>query len=165
MGKFTIQKIITQVDSVGGAPMGRSNVGTRPTDGTRVYDSRVPMITGGYDRGGAYWGLGPELRVSYTKDLAYIEFYRMDDSHRYLNWIHKFWVEHPEHTLLFDRDQCDLYGQRLLAFRSYTPNGLILLDHRTGGNIPKEYNELREEDLLSVYLTFREHTYLLTCPD
>lgn len=29
-----------------------------------------------YDKGGAYWGIGSQLRVSYTKDLAYINFYR-----------------------------------------------------------------------------------------
>ena len=58
--------------------MGRMNVGIdRPTD-KRVYDCRVPMCSccGGYDRGGAYWGLGSQLRVSYTKDLSYVRFYR-----------------------------------------------------------------------------------------
>jgi hypothetical protein len=71
----TIDRIITRADSRRGAPMGRMNVGTKPTD-QRVYDCRVPMVNGGYDRGGAYWGLGKELRVEYTKDLSYIHFYR-----------------------------------------------------------------------------------------
>ena len=31
---------------------------------------------GAYDKGGAYWGIGKRLRVSYTKDLKYINFYR-----------------------------------------------------------------------------------------
>lgn len=78
----TINKIITEVDGSRGAPMGRSNVGTRPTD-KRVYDCAVQMCSccGAYDKGGAYWGsnrMGDigQLRVSYTKDLSFIHFYR-----------------------------------------------------------------------------------------
>jgi hypothetical protein len=74
----TINKIITRVNGTYGAPMGRSNMGTRPTD-TKVYDCAVPMSDGAYDKGGAYWGIGRQLRVSYTKDLSYIEFYRKGD--------------------------------------------------------------------------------------
>lgn len=73
----TIDKIITKVDSKFGAPMGRPNVGVRPTN-TRIYDCKVPMSgDGAYDRMGCYFGLGGELRVSYTKDLSYIHFYRV----------------------------------------------------------------------------------------
>lgn len=72
----TIEQIIHRVNCKFGAPMGRSNVGTRPID-TRIYDCKVPL-TQGYDNGGAYWGIGKELRVSYTKDLSYIEFYRVN---------------------------------------------------------------------------------------
>ncbi len=58
--------------------MGRSNVGTKP-EGVKVYDCRVPLQgDGSYDRGGAYWGLGAELRVKYTKDLSYVEYYRVE---------------------------------------------------------------------------------------
>ena len=42
----------------------------------RIFDCAVPMSDGAYDKGGAYWGLGSQLRVSYTKDLQYIMFYR-----------------------------------------------------------------------------------------
>jgi hypothetical protein len=79
----TIDKIITTVDCKFGAPMGRNNVGLRPAD-KKVYDCLVPMDNQCcYDKGGAYWGC-PErqvkgmghLRVAYTKDLSYIEFYR-----------------------------------------------------------------------------------------
>ena len=70
----TIDLIITDVDCSRGAPMGRPNVGTRPTD-ERIFDCFVPM-NGDYDRGGAYWGIGAPIRVAYTKDLSYIEFYR-----------------------------------------------------------------------------------------
>lgn len=86
----TLQQIINPVNTRNGAPMGRENVGSQPhtvTSGphcrifkknqTKVYDRRVPMSKdGAYDKGGAYWGLGKELRVRFTKDLSYIEFYR-----------------------------------------------------------------------------------------
>lgn len=72
----TIDKIITNVNSAYGAPMGRLNIGTRPKD-KKVFDCFVPMANdGAYDKGGAYWGVGRPLRVSYTKDLTYINFYR-----------------------------------------------------------------------------------------
>lgn len=72
----TIDKIITKVSNQYGAPMGRSNVGKRPED-KRIFDCAVPMSDGCYDKGGAYWGIGTQLRVSYTKDLSYINFYRI----------------------------------------------------------------------------------------
>lgn len=86
----TIDKIITKVNGQYGAPMGRHNVGTRPVtiisgpngrifkkNQIKVYDCAVPMRgDGAYDKGGAYWGIGKQLRVAYTKDLSYIEFYR-----------------------------------------------------------------------------------------
>lgn len=89
----TIDKIITPVNSKYGAPMGRSSVfppiysiidtGTKyivePINkkSKRLFDCAVPMSgDGAYDKGGAYWGHGHQLRVSYTKDLSYINFYR-----------------------------------------------------------------------------------------
>lgn len=86
----TIDKIITKKNCQYGAPMGRYNTGTRPvtiTSGKNckivksnqitIFDCFVPMSDGDYDKGGAYWGIGSKpLRVSYTKDLSYIEFYR-----------------------------------------------------------------------------------------
>jgi hypothetical protein len=72
----TIDKIITQVSGKYGAPMGRSNVGSKPND-QKIYDCAVPLSNdGAYDKGGAYWGIGKQLRVAYTKDLSYVEFYR-----------------------------------------------------------------------------------------
>lgn len=70
----TINKIITKVSTKFGSPMGRTNVGVKPTN-QNIFDCKVPM-SGAYDTGGAYWGLGSELRVEYTKDLSYINFYR-----------------------------------------------------------------------------------------
>ena len=74
----TIDKIITKVDTSRGAPMGRHDVGEPPLPfEAKIYDCRVPMCSdGAYDKGGAYWGIGKELRVMYTKDLSYIHFYR-----------------------------------------------------------------------------------------
>lgn len=71
----TIDKIVYPVNCKYGAPMGRPNVGEKPTD-KRIFDCAVPMSDGCYDKGGAYWGMGAQLRVSYTKDLSYINFYR-----------------------------------------------------------------------------------------
>ena len=78
---LTIDKIITKVNIGYGAPMGRHSVGNAPrlAENIKVYDCAVPM-NGAYDRGGAYWGLGPQLRVSYTKDLSYIHFYRVENN-------------------------------------------------------------------------------------
>ena len=59
--------------------MGRysDEVSTKPTD-KKVYDCAVPMSSdGAYDKGGAYWGIGAQLRVEYTKDLKYVRFYRV----------------------------------------------------------------------------------------
>lgn len=91
----TIDKIITPLDCKYGAPMGRPNVLPQwysivDTGGTHkyivtnrenknaktVFDCAVPFIDECYDKGGAYWGLPNNLRVRYTKDLTYIEFYR-----------------------------------------------------------------------------------------
>jgi len=75
----TIDKIITKVDTSRGAPMGRANVGTKDdTIKKHVFDCRVPMSDSAYDKGSVYWGIGKELRVSYTKDLTYIRFYRVE---------------------------------------------------------------------------------------
>ena len=85
----TLEKILSPVNSKFGAPMGRSSYDRRPTigmlgDGTKLVDGRatifdcfVPMSScGAYDVGGAYWGIGPRLRVAYTKDLNFVQFYR-----------------------------------------------------------------------------------------
>jgi hypothetical protein len=76
MSQKNIDKIITTVNCTYGAPMGRCNKGTKP-ENERIYDCIVPMSSdAAYDKGGVYWGLGSQLRVSYTKDLSYIHFYR-----------------------------------------------------------------------------------------
>jgi hypothetical protein len=91
MKPWNVNRVIPEVNCKFGAPMGRSNVGKRPatvTSGKRcqfikknqpvVYDKKVPMSDcGAYDAGGAYWGIGKQLRVMFTPDLSYIEFYRI----------------------------------------------------------------------------------------
>jgi hypothetical protein len=73
----TIDKILYKVDCKYGAPMGRYECGTEPDKGSgkKVFNCKV-NINQGYDKGGAYWGFPDNLRVKYTKDLSYIEFYR-----------------------------------------------------------------------------------------
>lgn len=68
----TIDKIISKVR---GNVMGRPNIGSKPK-GKRIYDQKVSVNKGGYDKGGAYWGRGSDLRVRFTSDLSFIEFYR-----------------------------------------------------------------------------------------
>jgi len=72
----TLTKIIHPVDTKRGAPMGRPNIGTPPKSG-KIYDKWV-SLSQGYDKGGAYWGYPNNLRVKFTKNLYYIEFYRAD---------------------------------------------------------------------------------------
>lgn len=92
----TIDKVITKLSCKYGAPMGRGNktpdykytiidtegsrkhlVNTDTKESKVIFDCLVPMdSSGAYDKGGAYWGIGKQLRVSYTKDLSYINFYR-----------------------------------------------------------------------------------------
>lgn len=84
-----ISEIITPVSTKYGAPMGRANKGKEPitiTSGrnnrivkknqTKVYQKRVRLDYGGYDSGGAYWGIGSPLYVRFTKDLQYVEYFR-----------------------------------------------------------------------------------------
>ena len=78
----TLKKIIYEVNTKYGAPMGRNNIGTKPNN-QKVFDSYVPMdmMEPAYDKGGAYWGLSPNrLRVMYTKDLSFIKFYRENEN-------------------------------------------------------------------------------------
>ena len=74
----TINKILYKCDCKYGAPTGRFNIGNKPTN-KRIYDCCVTLIEG-YDKGGAYWGYPNNLRVSYTKDLSYIIFYRVNNN-------------------------------------------------------------------------------------
>jgi hypothetical protein len=75
---YAISKIVSKVDCKYGAPMGRgSNLPSEKPNNKKIFDRKVPMSSdSAYDKGGAYWGLGRQLRVEYTKDLTYVRFYR-----------------------------------------------------------------------------------------
>ena len=64
-----MQSFITPVSSKYGAPMGRH---TGPdylaTEAGRIYLRRVPLNSGGYDAGGAYWGCGAPLWEAQDQD-------------------------------------------------------------------------------------------------
>jgi hypothetical protein len=64
-----MKSFITPVSSKYGAPMGRH---TGPdfldTDAGKIYLRRVPLDRGGYDQGGAYWGIGAPLWESIDQD-------------------------------------------------------------------------------------------------
>ena len=67
--------VIDKTDGRYGAPMGRGNV-NECTEAGRTFDRTVTLDGQGYDQGGAYWGTGRELRVTYNEDLTYVKFYR-----------------------------------------------------------------------------------------
>jgi len=88
-----IEQLIPELNCKYGAPMGRANLLTAKKEfinqvtgetfttisGSRIFDKRVPMSScGAYDKGGAYWGIGKQLRVKFNKELTYIEFYRVE---------------------------------------------------------------------------------------
>ena len=93
-----INQIITPCDVSRGAPMGRNNtiypnkhnivrcdenkvvlIDLESCTHQRLFDCAVPMDGQGYDAGGAYFGIGAQLRVTYNSDLTYVHFYRLGD--------------------------------------------------------------------------------------
>jgi hypothetical protein len=69
---------LKEVSSRYGAPMGRINRGHNAS-AERWYLRRVPINNGGYDRGGAYWGIGAPLWNAYTEDGETDVFFRARD--------------------------------------------------------------------------------------
>lgn len=65
------------VASARGAPMGRCVYG-QAMDGQRIRLFKVRLDTGGYDDGGAYWGLGRQLYCAESDDGEYRRFVRAD---------------------------------------------------------------------------------------
>ena len=61
-----------KVDVSGGAPMGRKSFGAIPEESKSVSLFKVDLDNGGYDDGGAYWGLsGASLYCARSDDGAY----------------------------------------------------------------------------------------------
>lgn len=73
--RYKYRSIITKCDCKYGAPMGRCSIGEKPIKGT-IYTYEIPIDFQGYDRGGAYWGLGSPLFVEFNATLTYVKFYR-----------------------------------------------------------------------------------------
>jgi hypothetical protein len=68
-------KFVGQTNTTHGAQHGRgSSLSPRPTD-QKIYEKHVPL-TEGYDRGGAYWGIGSPLYLEFTADLTWWRFVR-----------------------------------------------------------------------------------------
>tara|TARA_R110000824_G_scaffold242412_1_gene431111 strand:- start:547 stop:828 length:282 start_codon:yes stop_codon:yes gene_type:complete len=55
------QSFIKPVSSKYGAPMGRHTGPYHIDTSAKVYLRKIPLDSGGYDKGGAYWGLGQPL--------------------------------------------------------------------------------------------------------
>ena len=77
---------LSNVNSIYGAPMGRSEFG-RPNDygHSSLYLYHVPLDSGGYDEGGAYWGLGQRLYCAECDEGEYREFIRADTRSKAMN--------------------------------------------------------------------------------
>lgn len=70
-------KIIHPVSCKFGAPLGRySDSGYKRPKNQKLFDRKVLLDSGAYDKGGAYWGFPNNLRVQYNKDLTFVYFYR-----------------------------------------------------------------------------------------
>lgn len=87
--KELFNAIVCKLSCKFGAPMGRTNNLPRKNytypefndmeevwENVPFFDRVVPLDSGGYDKGGAYWGLGTPLRVRYSKDGVNYQFYR-----------------------------------------------------------------------------------------
>ena len=67
---------ITPVSCKYGAPMGRRTDRNNGTEGVvKTYLKRVRIDSGGYDSGGAYWGLGQPLFEAFN-DEGFCEYLR-----------------------------------------------------------------------------------------
>lgn len=75
--EYAISKLLCKVDTSHGAQMGRASYGNKPK-GVKIYDRKVNLHDGAYDKGGAYWGTPNNVRVEFTKDLSYVRFYRTE---------------------------------------------------------------------------------------
>lgn len=60
-----------------GAPMGRYDRGGDPGD-DRLYLRRLPLDSGGYDRGGAYWGHGASMYAAFDSKGGFARYLRAD---------------------------------------------------------------------------------------
>lgn len=109
-------EVLTQTRPFGqyGASMGRPDRGSKKDIAGRVFDRYVPLDSGGYDQGGAYWGHGARLRVRYTKDLAYVRYYREEWQYEIQGFYSKeygYECVTTETTILAAREQLACYRE------------------------------------------------------
>lgn len=64
---------LAKVSSIYGAPMGRTSYGTAPAAKVRLF--RFRLDAGGYDKGGAYWGIGSPIYCA-TDGTTYVAYTR-----------------------------------------------------------------------------------------
>jgi hypothetical protein len=62
-----------------GAPMGRPSVNQEDRDNPKISLQRVRINSGGYDSGGAYWGVGAPLWWAGSDGGEYSEWFRARD--------------------------------------------------------------------------------------
>lgn len=110
-------EVLTQTKAFSqyGANMGRIGRGEKKDITGRVFDRVVPLDTGGYDRGGAYWGIGGgRLRVRYTSDLVYVRYYREEWEYEIQGFYSKeygYECVTTETTILAAREQLACYRE------------------------------------------------------
>lgn len=69
---------LPNVSSKYGAPMGRCDH-AHPGNEYKVYVHQIPVNAGGYDKGGAYWGLGAPLFRAISADGEFVRYLRARD--------------------------------------------------------------------------------------
>lgn len=62
-----------------GAPMGRITRPLTPGETPRLHLVRVPLDSGGYDSGGAYWGHGAPLYCVWDDETNGVQYVRAAD--------------------------------------------------------------------------------------
>lgn len=66
-----------------GAPMGRASINEDdPRTGNKLTLRRVPLDGGGYDGGGAYWGLGDTLWCAWNRERSVVLYVRASQPRR-----------------------------------------------------------------------------------
>jgi len=82
---------LSNVSSRYGAPMGRG--GVEHGLNSKVSLQKIPLDSGGYDSGGAYWGWGMTLWWAVTEDGEFERFFRAPNRQAAKADILKDWPE------------------------------------------------------------------------
>lgn len=78
---------LPKVNSTHGAPMGRHSVNQEDRESPKVSLQRVRLDSGGYDNGGAYWGIGEPLWLAQTDGQEMYEFFRAANREAAKNYV------------------------------------------------------------------------------